>query len=83
MMNEIDDIELPKNKTPDEVSPYTNAIKRNAKQLLQTDISQNRLFQGIMSKGFKLMSGDHSDQTLVDFASMLIAYKIKFAKSSD
>lgn len=77
-----DDIELPKNqgKTPDEVTPYTNAIKRNAKQLLQTDISQNQLFQAIMSKGFKLMSGDHSDQTLVDFTSMLIAYKIRFAK---
>lgn len=75
-----DDIELPKGKITDEVTPYTNAIKRNAKQLLQSDLNQNNLFNAIMAKGVKLMSGDHSDQTLVDFASLLITYKIKFAK---
>lgn len=75
-----DDIELPKGKLTDEVTPYTNAIKRNVKQLLQSDLNQNNLFNAIMAKGVKLMSGDHSDQTLVDFASLLITYKIKFAK---
>lgn len=75
-----DDIELPKGKATDEVTPYTNAIKRNVKQLLQSDLNQNNLFNAIMAKGVKLMSGDHSDQTLVDFASLLITYKIKFAK---
>lgn len=75
-----DDIELPKGKVTDEVTPYTNAIKRNVKQLLQSDLNQNNLFNAIMAKGVKLMSGDHSDQTLVDFASLLITYKIKFAK---
>lgn len=75
-----DDIELPKGKITDEVTPYTNAIKRNVKQLLQSDLNQNNLFNAIMAKGVKLMSGDHSDQTLVDFASLLITYKIKFAK---
>lgn len=75
-----DDIELPKGKITDEVTPYTNAIKRNVKQLLQSDLNQNNLFNAIMAKGVKLMSGNHSDQTLVDFASLLITYKIKFAK---
>lgn len=75
-----DDIELPKGKITDEVTPYTNAIKRNVKQLLQSDLNQNNLFNAIMAKGVKLMSSDHSDQTLVDFASLLITYKIKFAK---
>lgn len=75
-----DDIELPKGKVTDEVTPYTNAIKRNVKQLLQSNLNQNNLFNAIMAKGVKLMSGDHSDQTLVDFASLLITYKIKFAK---
>jgi hypothetical protein len=75
-----DDIELPKGKITDEVTPYTNVIKRNVKQLLQSDLNQNNLFNAIMAKGVKLMSGDHSDQTLVDFASLLITYKIKFAK---
>lgn len=75
-----DDIELPKGKITDEVTPYTNAVKRNVKQLLQSDLNQNNLFNAIMAKGVKLMSGDHSDQTLVDFASLLITYKIKFAK---
>lgn len=75
-----DDIELPKGKITDEVTPYTNAIKRNVKQLLQSNLNQNNLFNAIMAKGVKLMSGDHSDQTLVDFASLLITYKIKFAK---